>query len=408
MKHSNNVKMGGGGNVRAFTLVELLVVIAIIGILIALLLPAVQAAREAARRMQCSNNLKQFSLALHTYHDAYKSFPGVNAHFIGVNGDGAPSEMTWYGVAFVLLPYIEQQSRFDAYLNESAANGGIRGPSADPGAAYPYITGASFLACPSDGNAAGATRPISSIAVSRADHFNNLFADTNDDSFIRCTVRSPFNGARGNTDGHKHIRFHYSSMGAIEDGTSNTIAAAEVVSTSQAGTLNIKGGALNTPNMGGNGKGFNEGIETACLNKRDPNSQSSMLGTPNTDYRHGFYGFSGRANDTSFHTALPPNSPSCTNGNGREAWGAISASSNHTGGVNGGMFDGSVQFISNTINSKSTWVTASYIPEISARTTPGGNTGSQGQPGQKLDGGASDFGIWGAMGSKAGGESVTF
>jgi len=105
--------LGGGGSLgnaspaskRGFTLVELLVVIAIIGMLIALLLPAVQAAREAARRMQCSNHLRQLGLAVHNYHDTHNALPpGILAE--------------WCTALFPLLyPYIEQQAIYDLYCN---------------------------------------------------------------------------------------------------------------------------------------------------------------------------------------------------------------------------------------------------------------------------------------------------
>ncbi len=110
---------------RGFTLVELLVVIAIICILVGLLLPAVQAAREAARRMQCSNNLKQLALAVHLHHDAHKKFPygilrndGLFPHpDLGKPGTPPPQNRR-YPLMFQLLPFIEQtalHNKFDQF-----------------------------------------------------------------------------------------------------------------------------------------------------------------------------------------------------------------------------------------------------------------------------------------------------
>ncbi|MFN3191081.1 MAG: DUF1559 domain-containing protein [Aureliella sp.] len=112
--------MTSSSRLRGFTLVELLVVIAIIGILVSLLLPAVQAAREAARRMQCTNNLKQIALASHNFESAYKRFPPgyLGSNFrrsISDAPEDIPNGRQWIGVLPYLFPYIEQSAIYNVY-----------------------------------------------------------------------------------------------------------------------------------------------------------------------------------------------------------------------------------------------------------------------------------------------------
>ncbi len=142
---------------RGFTLVELLVVIAIIGVLVALLLPAVQAAREAARRSSCSNNLKQLAIGCHNYHDVTKAFP--------MNYATTPSNAHWADPPNTLhrstswmvqiLPFIEQKNLYDQIdfnfdLKLDPRNGAIANPNS-PSNAFVARTVVPTYLCPSDG-----------------------------------------------------------------------------------------------------------------------------------------------------------------------------------------------------------------------------------------------------------------
>lgn len=133
---------------NAFTLVELLVVIAIIGVLVALLLPAVQQAREAARRMQCNNNLKQIGIALHNYHDTYQSFPPSAIWGPGKPPYTAPYHHTWN---VMILPFVEQQGLYDA-INKDLPIWGQTLPMTGETVVSQELK---HLRCPSDGATEG-------------------------------------------------------------------------------------------------------------------------------------------------------------------------------------------------------------------------------------------------------------
>ncbi len=336
-----------------FTLVELLVVIAIIGILVGLLLPAVQAAREAARRMQCSNNFKQLGLALLNYESSFKKFPGANSGS-GCRDSGlCPTSST--GRARIsahvpLLPFFEQTSLYNQYSSAPSA--------AWSGAAY-WSNQIPTLVCPSDIQ----FRPLVNMAIT---NYNFCGGDT---ATLMCSVDELGDGRQCKNPRGIFGEYSFSTIASITDGMSNTITLGEHMTPQGPGTLGraaiTGGGRTDTP----------AGCRTQFVN-------GVYIVPVNTDVgAQGGRWSDGAALFTRFSTVLPPNSPSCMEANNHWLGGMYSASSRHTGGVNVARADGSVHFVSQSIDA-----------------------GNQGLP-QVLTG-ASPYGVWGALGTRQGGEVV--
>jgi len=206
---------------RGFTLVELLVVIAIIGVLVALLLPAVQAAREAARRMQCGNNMKQIGLALHNYHDAFNSFP------YGALGEGTAFVFRLPNWRISILPFMEQGNIYDQLDfganfvgNSYAGNPILKGLVIDtyrcPSSAAP-VNGDELPGSPNNDNPQNG-QLIDYVGISGATPQGTDFQTT------KCS-----NGNYGGTicNNGTLIPNETLNMASITDGTSNTIIVAE-------------------------------------------------------------------------------------------------------------------------------------------------------------------------------------
>ncbi|MEX2175388.1 MAG: DUF1559 domain-containing protein [Pirellulaceae bacterium] len=246
-----------------FTLVELLVVIAIIGVLVALLLPAVQAAREAARRSQCSNQLRQHAIAMHNYHDTMKAFPALG--YIGQDGAPGIGQGNWpYSWVIATLPYIEQAPLYNNMMAQAKPSGiGLPTPWSTANNAWENANWKIDIPvnfCPSDSKPTnrGESPSLLSYKVCVGDdyHQNHFRPSQNRDN-------------RGIFQINRWIGF-----ADVIDGSSNTILLGEAVT----------GGARDDV-LGGVALNMQSWNPAACLARRNPLDLKKLTGATRADFR---------------------------------------------------------------------------------------------------------------------------
>ncbi|MDR2643072.1 MAG: DUF1559 domain-containing protein [Planctomycetaceae bacterium] len=344
-----------------FTLIELLTTIAIIGILIAILLPAVQAAREAAYRLKCSSNMKQFSLAFNNYHDINYSFPGVSSI---INRYDSPR----FNCHAVLLPFLEQTQLYAKFQDSNQS----------PWDEYANVLLPFFL-CPSD--------PYCKYDGADSSKRANIVVSIGDFPQYSMNIRGIIGSEKCEEIAGISYPFPFSwrSIADVADGLSNTILCSEVAGTKSDTDTNVIGGVY-TYDASAHSDVLVAGVDyfpnNCYKNARNPSNRSHLL-TRNKNIKRTYHQFDNALGYQIFNTIMPPNSPACVNKGGSDhCWGFYPPQSYHTNGVNAGFCDGSVRFINESIDTNN---------------LPSGKW--YGATTESCFNGASPFGVWGALGT---------